>query len=488
MTGEAVKLIVPTLLSPLVFAIILALVGGRKGASAVNTIGSSATFILSAILALDVRYEGMLMTPGEWFFVDEFSVYLVVLTAFVSMTTSIFSGSYMEFERRHGHLSARHLRFYHAMYQLFMFAMLLALMSNNIGVLWIAMELATLSTVLLVSLYRTRASLEAAWKYFILCGVGIALAMFGTVLMYFAGESVFGEGSKAMLWTNLTATGRGLEPTILSLAFIFFMVGYGTKVGLVPLHNWLPDAHAEGPTPVSAVLSGLLLNIALYALVRTKVIVDGATGGRWAGDVMIAFGLLSLIVAAFSLFKQRDIKRLFAYSSIEHMGIATFAFGLGGPLATYGALLHMIVHSLTKSSIFFSAGYATQVYGTQSMDRIRGLIKGNGIAGFGLVFGVMSIVGLPPFGVFASEFLILTAVMREAPYLAPFFLVGIAVAFAALITKMQPMVFGEPGDFNPAFRTPVVPIIMHMAIVLLLGLYIPSFLSEWFEAAVRLII
>jgi hydrogenase-4 component F len=211
-------------------------------------------------------------------------------------------------------------------------------------------------------------------------------------------------------------------------------------------------------------------------------------GGRWAGDVMLGFGLLSLLVASFSLFRQRDIKRLFAYSSIEHMGIAAFAFGLGGQLATYGALLHMVVHSLTKSSIFFSAGYASQVFGTQSMDGIRGLIRSNKVAGFGLVAGVMAIVGLPPFGVFASEFLILTAVMREAPYLAPPFLVGIGVAFAALITKMQPMAFGEPGDFNPAFRTPVAPILVHMAIVLALGLYMPVFLSDWFEAAVRLII
>ena len=170
------------------------------------------------------------------------------------------------------------MRFYHAMYQLFIFAMLLCLLTNNVGILWIAMELATLSTVLLVSLYRTPAAIEAAWKYFILCGVGIAQALFGTVLLYFAAEKVLGAGGAALHWTNLTQVSNQLEPTILSLAFVFLMVGYGTKVGLVPLHNWLPDAHSEGPTPISAVLSGLLLNIALYALVRCKVLVDGSTG------------------------------------------------------------------------------------------------------------------------------------------------------------------------------------------------------------------
>ena len=210
------------------------------------------------------------------------------------------------------------------------------------------MELATLSTVLLVSLYRTPNAIEAAWKYFILCGVGIAQALFGTVLLYFAAERVLGVGGEALLWTNLSQVSSQLEPTVLRLAFVFLMVGYGTKVGLVPLHNWLPDAHSEGPTPISAVLSGLLLNVALYALVRCKVLVDGSTGTHMAGNMLMGFGLLSILVAAFSLLRQKDIKRMFSYSSIENMGIATFAFGIGGPIATFGALLHMLVHSLDQ--------------------------------------------------------------------------------------------------------------------------------------------
>ena len=294
------------------------------------------------------------MAGGKFFFVDAFNIYLAVLTAFVSMTTAIFSRRYMRREREHGRVGHVGMRFYHAMFQLFIFAMLLCLLTNNVGILWIAMELATLSTVLLVSLYRTPTAIEAAWKYFILCGVGIAQALFGTVLLYFAAEKVLGEGGDALLWTNLSRVSGSLEPTVLSLAFVFLMVGYGTKVGLVPLHNWLPDAHSEGPTPISAVLSGLLLNVALYALVRCKALVDGATRTHHAGDIMMGFGLLSILVSAFSLLRQKDIKRMFSYSSIEHMGIATFAFGLGGPIATFGALLHMLMHSLAKSSIFFT--------------------------------------------------------------------------------------------------------------------------------------
>lgn len=471
----------------LVAAPVLALVGDRKAAPEINILCSAATFVLSVVLALEFHASGPMLAWNDFFFVDAFNVYLTVLTAFVSMTTAVFSRRYMRHERKAGRVGRVGMRFYHAMFQLFIFAMLLALLTNNVGILWISMELATLSTVLLVSLYRTPSAVEAAWKYFILCGVGIAQALFGTVLLYFAAERVFGEGSAALLWTNLSRASGRLEPTVLSLAFIFFMVGYGTKVGLVPLHNWLPDAHSEGPTPISAVLSGLLLNIALYALVRCKVLVDGATGSHKAGYIMMAFGLLSILVSAFSLLRQRDIKRMFAYSSIEHMGIATFAFGLGGPVATFGGLLHMLVHSLTKSSIFFTAGHASQMHSTQDMSRINGLIRGNPLVGWGLVLGTMSIAGLPPFGVFSSEFLILTATMKNAPMLTPFFLLGLAVAFAALFRKIMPMVFGVVPENQRALKPSHIPVIVHMVIVLILGLYLPSFLSGWFHTAVELL-
>ena len=434
-----------------------------------------------------MHFHGPIVAGGKFFFVDAFSVYLAVLTSFVSMTTAIFSRRYMRWERKHGRVGHWGMRFYHAMFQLFIFAMLLALLTNNVGVLWIAMELATLSTVLLVSLYRTPSAIEAAWKYFILCGVGIALALFGTVLLYFAAEKVLGEGGEALLWTNLNEVSGKLEPTVLSLAFVFLMVGYGTKVGLVPLHNWLPDAHSEGPTPISAVLSGLLLNIALYALVRCKVLVDGATHSHKAGYIMMGFGLLSILVAAFSLLRQKDIKRMFAYSSIEHMGIATFAFGLGGPIATFGALLHMLVHSLTKSSIFFTAGHASQMHGTQEMDKIGGLIRGNPLVGWGLVSGVMAIVGMPPFGVFTSEFLILTAAMKDAPFLAPFLLLGLGVAFAALFRRVQPMIAGEVPESQSPIKAAHIPVILHMALVFIIGLYMPDFLARWFNTAVELL-
>ena len=475
------------LVFPLFAAVVLAFVGDRKYAPEINIAGSAATFLAGIALALDVYTNGPMLAGNKFFFVDAFNVYLAVLTSFVSMTTAIFSRRYMRREREHGRVGHWGMRFYHAMFQLFIFAMLLCLLTNNIGVLWIAMELATLSTVLLVSLYRTPTAIEAAWKYFILCGVGIAQALFGTVLLYFAAEKVLGEGGEALLWTNLIQSSGKLEPTILSLAFVFLMVGYGTKVGLVPLHNWLPDAHSEGPTPISAVLSGLLLNVALYALVRCKAIVDGSTHTHYAGNIMMGFGIISILVAAFSLLRQKDIKRMFSYSSIEHMGIATFAFGLGGPIATYGALLHMLVHSLAKSSIFFTVGHASQMHRTQEMDKIKGLIRGNPLVGWGMMFGAMAIVGMPPFGIFTSEFLILTATIKDAPLMTPFLLLGLAVAFAAVFRKVQPMVAGEIPSYQKSMKVAHLPVLLHMAIVLALGLYMPGFLNQWFHKAVQIL-
>jgi hydrogenase-4 component F len=475
------------LIVPLIASLALAFIGDRKYAPEVNILGSASTFGASIELALQVYARGPILAGNDFFFIDAFSVYLTVLTALVSLTTSIFSRRYMRRERTHGTVGHNRMRFYHSMFQLFIFAMLLCLLTNNVGVLWISMELATLSTVLLVSLYRTPAAIEAAWKYFILCGVGISLALFGTVLLYFAAEKVLGAGGAALHWTNLAQVSDQLEPTILSLAFVFLVVGYGTKVGLVPVHNWLPDAHSEGPTPISAVLSGLLLNIALYAIVRCKVLVDGSTGTHHSGNIMMGFGIVSIMVASFSLLRQKDIKRLFAYSSIEHMGIATFAFGLGGPVATFGALLHMLVHSLTKSSIFFTVGHASQMHRTQEMDKIKGLIRGNPLVGWGLALGVMAIVGMPPFGVFTSEFLILTATIKDAPLMAPFLLLGLGVSFAALFRRVQPMVMGTIPPYQHRLTVAHIPVILHLALVLVLGLYMPKFLAGWFQSAVVLL-
>ena len=461
--------------------------GERERAPEVNSAFSLATFAAAAVLTAQVISEGPVMGLYEQFFVDPLNVFLVALTAFVGFTTSLFSRPYMRIERDRGRMTPSRLRLYHSMYQMFMFTMLTALTTNNMGILWVAMEAATLATVLLVSVYRTAASLEAAWKYFILCGVGIAQALFGTILLYFAAERVLGAEGNALLWTHLNQVKGQLEPAIMSLAFVFLLVGYGTKVGLVPLHNWLPDAHAEGPTPISAVLSGLLLNVALYSVIRCKVLADGALDTRFAGNMMMGFGLLSVVVAAFFLSRQRDIKRMFAYSSIEHMGLMTFAFGMGGPIANFAALLHMTVHSLVKSAIFFAVGHATQRAGTNLMEDIRGLLKQSPTVGWGLMIGTFAILGMPPFGVFASEFLLLTTAMREHAWATPILLLSLGVAFASVLRKVQPMVFGDSHVSPLAHQPALAPVFIHLGVALMLGLYIPPYLAAWYTQAAKLL-
>jgi hydrogenase-4 component F len=472
---------------PLAGAAVLAWLGDRDRAMDLNVGFSAGTFLAACVLTAQVVAGGPLFAWNRELFVDALNVFLVTLTALVGLTTALFSRPYMRVERDHGKMTPPRLRLYHSMYQLFSFTMLLALLTNNIGILWVAMEAATLTTVLLVSVYRTAASLEAAWKYFILCGVGIAQALFGTVLLYMAAEKVIGAQGGALLWTQLDAVKTQLDPKIVTLAFAFLFIGYGTKVGLVPLHNWLPDAHAEGPTPVSAVLSGLLLNVALYAILRCKVLTDGALGTHLAGTMMMGFGLLSVVAAAFLLTRQKDVKRMFAYSSIEHMGLMTFAFGLGGPIANYAGLLHMTVHSLVKSAIFFAVGHAAQKAGTQVMEHIRGLVRTSPMVAWGLMLGSLAILGLPPFGVFASEFLIITTAMREQPWATPFLLVALGVAFASVFSRVQPMVFGDTSVKPLAHPPAAIPVFVHLGLGLMLGLYVPPYLDAWYRQAARMI-
>src|SRR6201995_1712088 len=355
------------LLIPAVAAAILALLPDYRVTAVLN--------VLAALLTLITATSLFVVQPvsGQYLLVDDLNKVFIVLTTFVGFTTSVFSASYIGHEIETGRPTPAFLRFYHAMYQTLMFAMNLALVANNIGLMWVAIEVATLTTVLMVGIYRTHEAIEAAWKYFILGSVGIALALFGTILVYMAARPVIGEGTDAMVWTILVARAAQFDPALLDVAFVFLLLGYGTKVGLAPLHAWLPDAHAEGPTPISAVLSGLLLNVALYALLRFKVLLAANPGAIAPGRLMIVLGLLSLIFAAFMLYRRRDIKRLFAYSSIEHMGIIVFAFGMAGPLGNFAGLLQMTMHSLTKSAIFFSVGHVTQVKGTQRIAGFGGL-------------------------------------------------------------------------------------------------------------------
>src|SRR4051812_29246281 len=444
-------------------------------------LASGLTFMAGTSLLLVDRYRSDILI------IDDFNIYLVILTTFVAFTTSIFSASYIGHELEIGRLTPTFLRFYHALYQAMIGAMNVALVANNVGLLWVGVEVATLSTVMMDGIYRTPEAIEAAWKYFILGSVGIALAFFGTILVYLVAQEVLGEGLPALAWDLIVKNAGKLDPALLSLAFVFLLVGYGTKVGLAPFHAWLPDAHAEGPTPISAVLSGLLLNVALYALLRFKMILTANANTINVGLVLIVLGLISLVFAAFMLYCRRDIKRLFAYSSIEHMGIITFAFGMGAPLANFAGLLHMTMHSLTKSAIFYAVGHIAQIKGTQQIAEIRGLTQSHPLLGWGLVLGVLAIAGIPPMGIFMSEFLIVTSTMDRLPWLALPLVVGLLLGFGALLRQLNAVAFGEPLGTNAPESASYLPLYGHLAIVLAAGIFLPSALVSWFQAIAQLL-
>jgi hydrogenase-4 component F len=464
------------LVIPLCAAAVLALLPGYRLAASVNVVGT-----LLTLLAAITLFWSPHMAPNDLFLVDDLNIVFVVLNTFVGFTTSVFSASYVRHELETGRLTPVYLRFYHAMYQILMFAMNLALMANNIGLMWVAIEIATLTTVMMVGIYRTHEALEAAWKYFILGSVGIALALFGTILVYEAAQPVIAEGVKSMVWTELMRHASSFDPALLSVAFVFLFLGYGTKVGLAPLHAWLPDAHAEGPTPISAVLSGLLLNVALYAVLRFKMLMTANGAALAPGPLMVTLGLVSLVFAAFMLYRRRDIKRMFAYSSIEHMGIIVFAFGMGGPLANFAGLLHMTMHSLTKSAIFFTVGHIAQVKGTQRIADIRGLTVTHPMLGWGLVVGVVAIAGMPPLGIFTSEFLVVSSTFARNPLLALILVGGLLVGFGALLLRVQGLAFGEPMGSTAPVQASYVPTGMHLGLVLMAGIYLPPPLVTWFQ-------
>jgi hydrogenase-4 component F len=460
---------------PALGALFLAAIPRYRIAAALNVTLCALTLASAAAL------YGHRPEPSLYLLVDDVNTVFLLVGSLVGFSTSVFSAGYIAHELQTGRLKARDLRFYHAMYQLLMFAMNLALVSNNIGLMWVAIELATLTTVMMVGIYRTNAALEAAWKYFILGSVGIALALFGTILVYLAAQERLGQGILAMAWDRIVARSASFDPSLLNLSFVFLLLGYGTKVGLVPVHAWLPDAHAEGPTPISAVLSGLLLNVALFALLRFKLIMAGNPHVLSPGPMMVTMGLTSVVFAGFMIYRRRDIKRMFAYSSIEHMGIITLAFGLGGPLASFAGLLHMTMHSLTKSAIFFGVGYISQLEGTQRIADIRGLTSSQPLLGWLLVVSCVAIAGLPPFGVFTSEFLLVTSTFARAPWLAILLVVGLLIAFSALALRLQGLAFGDTDKHYalPAWR--LAPMTLHLLLVAAAGVYLPGPIVAWFR-------
>jgi hydrogenase-4 component F len=355
--------------------------------------------------------------------------------------------------------------------------------------MWIAIEATTITSALLVPLHMTKASVEASWKYILIGSVGIALAFGGTVLAYFDFVNLVGRHEAALNWTVLMASAAHLHPPVIQLAFVFLLVGYGTKAGLAPMHTWLPDAHSEAPAPLSAMMSGVLLAVALYAVIRWEAVVNAAVGTGFTDGLFIALGVLSLVIAAGSLVVQRNYKRMLAYSSIEHTGLMCLGLGLG-PLGTFAAMLHLVNHTLAKSTLFFLAGRVLGRYGTTEIAGVSGLSRVMPWTGGFFAAGVLAVVGLPPFGLFISEFALVRAGFAVGrPWLMGLVLALLAVVFASMIGHLHRMLYGSPAPevtAGEARRWALAPLGLCLAALVVLGLALPAPVRALLERIVEI--
>ncbi len=478
------------LIAPILTGILCFLTKTRKQLEIVSFSGSVITLILGLNLVYSVFKYGNIITWQNALFADAFSAYLVLIVSIVGFVASIYSLGYMGSELAHGIIDLKKLRFYYTLFHMFMFTMLLVGVTNNLG-LWVAIEMTTLVSALLIIFYSNKSSVEAAWKYVIISTVGITFALFGTILTYYAAVKILGETGDALNWTSLIAVASQFDPTLMKLAFIFILIGYGTKAGLAPMHTWLPDAYSESPTPVGALLSGTLVNCAMYGIIRFYSIATKSTGTDFTSNLLIIFGLLSLGIAVPFIILQEDYKRLLAYSSVEHMGIVAIGIGFGGVFGVFGAILHMFNHAMTKSLMFFGAGNIMLKYGTKEIEKVSGIVKLMPVTGAMFIIGGLAITGSPPFGLFISEFTILAAGFSQGHIVASvLFLLFIIMIFAGFFNHISKMVFGIPGpglEAGEVSRLNLIAMGILIVFVMVLGVYIPPFFYDMIMKVVNIV-
>ena len=472
---------------PLVTALICFLMPKGKFASAVSALGSLAAAVAAAPICVDA-FRGSTTEYSLWY-VDGLSAIFVAITVSVGLMVSLYSCGYVRRDINDGRMRTKDEHTYSALLQLFVFSMLLVFVVNSIGIIWIAIEATTLVTAFLVGFYKNEGATEAAWKYLMICSVGITLALLGITLVYASSLNIIGDSPNSLDWSALMSVAPELDPALIKVAFIFIIVGFGTKMGLVPMHTWLPDAHSQSPTPVSALLSAALLNCALYAILRIKAIVDLTVPG-FASPLLIGFGVLSMAVAAAFILISKNIKRMFAYSSIEHMGMIAIGFGIGTRTAVFAALFLVIAHSLAKSAAFMSAGNVIQAYGTTKMDEVRGLREKMPFTSVALTLSALALIGLPPFAVFIGELSILKGMAEAGMYLMiPVFVILLIIVFAGVVRNVLPMMSGDAGkeirDTRGASRA--VPIVLLIVASAALGIFMPEQLGNALEAAVSIL-
>lgn len=455
------------LVTPLAAGLLSLVLSSARLLHGLNLAAMAALVVAETSLIGEVLARGAFPAWWNLVYVDALSTFILFIIAAIGLSCSLYTWSYLDDYVARGVVAPRRLRRFFCLFHLFLFAMIAAVLANSLGVLWVAIEGTTLATTFLIAFFRRREGLEAGWKYLILCSVGIALALFGTVLTYSSSLRVPGDAGAALDVTQLLAVADRLDPHVLKVAFIFILVGYGTKVGLVPLHAWLPEAYGEAPAPVTAMLAGVLETVAVYAVLRCRTVMDRALPAGFTGNLLLLFGLASFCVAALFVLVQRDYKRLFAWSSIEHMGLAMAGFGAGGA-GVFGGLFHLLNHALAKSLAFFAAGNIHRRFDTREIGEVRGVARAQPLTAAAVLVAGLALVGLPPFSLFVSETLVVSALatqtfasdsLRMGQFLTVVLsdelrsllvtavvLVFAVVLFGGVVVRLGAMVWGTPPD------------------------------------------
>ncbi len=458
-----------------------------------NSFALIALLGLAGEMILRVFCQGPQSIWGGFFSWDALSALLLGVIVVIAAYVIVYSFSYMEHEVAAGKVPQSRLPRYYFWVWMFIGTMLWVVSTPNLGLLWVGIEGTTLATALLVGFYREKTAVEAAWKYIVLCTVGISFALLGTMILYAASGRINGYSLAALDWRLLVGMAPQLDPALVKLGCIFAFIGYGAKVGFVPMHPWLPDAHSQAPSPVSALLSGVLLNCALYAILRWHILVrQTGLGPDFSGKLLLVFGLISLGAMMAFILLQKDIKRLLAYSSVEHMGIIALGLGLGTPLAVWGACFHLILHALTKANLFVVVGRVVQMIGTRQIPKIRGVMSLWPYTGGILFMGLLAITGMPPFGTFRSEISIMAGFFQNHhPILGFLTALFLAVIFAGFLYHFLGMLFGTPGERclkDKGEGKEVLWLAVPMILVLMLGVFVPEPLNQALNQVVELIL
>lgn len=463
---------------PAIAAIFCLLGRSSRVAASIAVVAATGTLGLTGFAAGAVFLYGPIGPVGGALYLDALSATFLSVAVLVSFLAILVSPGYLGHELETGAVRTAQIPGYYAAFLVFISSLVAVCILDNLGFLWAAIEATTIVSAWLVGFHHSKAAIEAAWKYLLLCSAGITFALFGVLLLHFASVQAVGEDAATLQWTGLMAVAGRLDPGLLRLAFACILIGFGTKAGLAPLHTWLPDAHSQAPTPVSAVLSAALLNCALYGILRVHLIVAGGIGPEFSQSLLLGFGLLSVAVAAPFILIQRDIKRLLAYSSVEHIGLVAISFGIGGPLGMFAGMLHLVLHSLAKALLFFVAGSLVQDYGTRRIAGIRGVLRASPLAGTLLIVGTLAITGAPPLALFVSEISIVMAGMNQGvSAVVVIVLIALAVAFVGFLSHVSRMALGTPpARFQPPVvsRAWTLAVSIPAALLLVGGIVIPG--------------